>query len=103
MRTLMVSRNTLRNLPRFIHVEVNTLVPPPIVYRPLHVDPDVKNASDRSPLMLHCSLSAFVMFLEPFGYDLVKLAMGDAVIWPPLFCMKVTPGSCAQMKQRTFG
>uniref|UniRef100_A0A7S4Q824 Methyltransferase FkbM domain-containing protein n=1 Tax=Alexandrium monilatum TaxID=311494 RepID=A0A7S4Q824_9DINO len=72
--------------PTLIHVEVHSLIPPPIIFRPLSQswwvwDPLlVLGATDgRQGHMTHCSLSAFEDMLRPRGYRLVRLISYDAV------------------------
>lgn len=80
--------------PRFIHVEVHSLVPPPIVFRPNTVDRSVPSGTSPMDLLEfgahqqysyrlghmlpYCSLSAYVELLEPFGYELLNIEWHDA-------------------------
>ncbi|CAE7604601.1 casA [Symbiodinium natans] len=72
--------------PRHIHVEVSSLVPPPIFFRPVAFDPSIQGDSSLEigpesgfrGHMVHCSLSAFAEQLEPFDYKLVDLYLHDA-------------------------
>merc|ERR1711964_245164 len=72
--------------PRFIHVEVDSLVPPPISFRPKAIRSGVSYPlaalgvdTGRQGHMVHCSLAAFVELLEPLGYELVNLFHHDAI------------------------
>merc|ERR1719272_2664558 len=74
--------------PRMIHVEINTFVPPPIVFRPTEVDRNLGNPFQalRSEvqkgfgnILPYTSLAAWVEVLEPFGYELIKVDSMDAV------------------------
>eukprot|EP00927_Polykrikos_kofoidii_P009705 TRINITY_DN14065_c0_g1_i1.p1 TRINITY_DN14065_c0_g1~~TRINITY_DN14065_c0_g1_i1.p1 ORF type:complete len:611 (-),score=70.69 TRINITY_DN14065_c0_g1_i1:36-1868(-) len=87
LESILAVLRTRRGLqPRFIHVEVHSLVPPPIVFRPLAFDRRVRSSLEelgprdgRRGHMLHCSLSAFVELLRPLGYELLRVYHFDAV------------------------
>mmetsp|Transcript_112273 Transcript_112273/g.272679 ORF Transcript_112273/g.272679 Transcript_112273/m.272679 type:complete len:243 (-) Transcript_112273:46-774(-) len=67
--------------PRLIHAEVHSLIPPPVAFRPrLRQDFSQTSASIKDGAAhLHCSLSAYLAMLEPFGYRLSHLASRDAI------------------------
>merc|ERR1712094_7077 len=62
--------------PMLLHVEVHSLVPPPLAFRPKAFNPSVQDSllelgplEQRRGHMVHCSLSAVVELLRPFGYE----------------------------------